>query len=51
MMDRLTLSHIDEGLDSSEVAELCFLCRDVVTRRRLENVSTTNFVMCLHLFC
>uniref|UniRef100_A0A3Q2VFF8 Caspase-8 n=1 Tax=Haplochromis burtoni TaxID=8153 RepID=A0A3Q2VFF8_HAPBU len=36
-MDRLTLSHIDEGLDSSEVAELCFLCRDVVTRRRLEN--------------
>uniref|UniRef100_A0A3Q4HIH9 Caspase-8-like n=1 Tax=Neolamprologus brichardi TaxID=32507 RepID=A0A3Q4HIH9_NEOBR len=39
-MDRLTLSHIDEGLGSSEVAELCFLCRDVVTRRRLENVST-----------
>ncbi|XP_026006313.1 caspase-8-like [Astatotilapia calliptera] len=38
MMDRLTLSHIDEGLDSSEVAELCFLCRDVVTRRRLENI-------------
>uniref|UniRef100_A0A669CFM5 Caspase-8 n=1 Tax=Oreochromis niloticus TaxID=8128 RepID=A0A669CFM5_ORENI len=37
-MDRLTLSHIDEGLDSSEVAELCFLCRDVVTRRRLENI-------------
>lgn len=37
-MDRLTLSHIDEGLGSSEVAELCFLCRDVVTRRRLENI-------------
>ncbi|XP_063317621.1 caspase-8-like isoform X3 [Pelmatolapia mariae] len=37
-MDRLTLSHIDEGLDSSEVADLCFLCRDVVTRRRLENI-------------
>uniref|UniRef100_A0A668SAS7 Caspase-8 n=1 Tax=Oreochromis aureus TaxID=47969 RepID=A0A668SAS7_OREAU len=38
MMDRRTLSKIDEGLDSSEVAELCFLCRDFVSKRRLENI-------------
>ncbi|XP_070830541.1 caspase-8 isoform X2 [Chaetodon trifascialis] len=37
-MDRRTLSHIDEELDSSEVAALCFLCRDVVNRKRLEGV-------------
>uniref|UniRef100_A0A3Q0RL66 Caspase-8 n=1 Tax=Amphilophus citrinellus TaxID=61819 RepID=A0A3Q0RL66_AMPCI len=37
-MDRLTLSRIDEDLDSSEVAELCFLCRDVVPRKRLEGI-------------
>lgn len=37
-MDRLTLSRIHEELESSEVAALCFLCRDVVNRRRLENV-------------
>ncbi|XP_034558144.1 caspase-8 [Notolabrus celidotus] len=38
MMDRLKLSRIDEELDSSEVASLCFLCSDVVTRKRLEGV-------------
>lgn len=38
LMDRLTLSKIDEELESSEVAALRFLCRDVVNRRRLENV-------------
>ncbi|KAL3054810.1 hypothetical protein OYC64_017695 [Pagothenia borchgrevinki] len=38
-MDRLTLSHIDEQLDSSEVAALCFLCRDVVHIRRLEGIT------------
>lgn len=38
MMDRLTLSRIDEELDSSEVAALCFLCRDVVHRKRLEGI-------------
>ncbi|XP_030608760.1 caspase-8 [Archocentrus centrarchus] len=38
MMDRLTLSRIDEDLGSSEVAELCFLCRDVVPRKRLEGI-------------
>lgn len=37
-MDRRTLSKIDEELESSEVAALRFLCRDVVNRRRLENV-------------
>uniref|UniRef100_A0A3B4B6N0 Caspase-8 n=1 Tax=Periophthalmus magnuspinnatus TaxID=409849 RepID=A0A3B4B6N0_9GOBI len=38
-MDRLTLSKIDEELESSEVAALRFLCRDVVNRKRLENVT------------
>ncbi|KAK5859672.1 hypothetical protein PBY51_021209 [Eleginops maclovinus] len=38
-MDRLTLSHIDEQLESSEVAALCFLCRDVVNIRRLEGIN------------
>ncbi|XP_038574565.1 caspase-8-like [Micropterus salmoides] len=39
-MDPLTLKlfHIDEGLRSSEVAALCFLCRDVVNRKRLEGI-------------
>eukprot|EP00064_Thunnus_orientalis_P015440 superscaffoldBa00002860_g15492 len=37
-MDRLTLSHIDEELGLSEVAELCFLCLDVVNRKRLEGI-------------
>lgn len=37
-MDRLTLSKIDEELESSEVAALRFLCREVVNRKRLENV-------------
>lgn len=39
-MDRLLLSRIDEALDSDEVAELCFLCSDVINRKRLEGVST-----------
>ncbi|CAL9689047.1 unnamed protein product [Knipowitschia caucasica] len=37
-MDRVTLSKIDEELESSEVAALRFLCRDVVNRKRLETV-------------
>lgn len=37
-MDRLTLSRIDEELDSTEVAELCFLCRDVISGKRLEGI-------------
>lgn len=32
------MSRIDEELESSEVAALRFLCRDIVNRRRLENV-------------
>lgn len=40
-MDRLTLSRIDDELDSSEVAALCFLCRDTVNKKHLEGVSTT----------
>lgn len=45
MMDRLMLSRIDEELDSSEVEALCFLCLDVVNRKRLEGVSTTYLVL------
>ena len=37
-MNLLTLSHIDEELDSSEVAALCFLCRDVLTKKRRQKV-------------
>ncbi|XP_026170395.1 caspase-8 [Mastacembelus armatus] len=37
-MDRLTLSRIDDQLDSTDVASLCFLCRDVINRKRLEGV-------------
>nr|XP_019955212.1 PREDICTED: caspase-8-like isoform X1 [Paralichthys olivaceus] len=37
-MDRLKLSRIDEELDSSEVAALCFLCLDVVNKKRLEGI-------------
>nr|AVD97789.1 caspase 8 [Miichthys miiuy] len=37
-MDRVTLSRIDEELESSEVAALRFLCYDVVNRKRLEGV-------------
>nr|XP_046215266.1 caspase-8 isoform X2 [Oncorhynchus gorbuscha] len=38
-MDLRLLSRIDEELDSSEVAALCFLCRDVLNRKRLETVA------------
>ncbi|XP_074545053.1 caspase-8 [Halichoeres trimaculatus] len=37
-MDLVKLSRIDEELDSSEVEALCFLCRDVVSRKRLEGL-------------
>ncbi|XP_028986885.1 caspase-8 [Betta splendens] len=37
-MNRIKLSRIDEELGSSEVAELCFLCRDVISKKRLEGV-------------
>lgn len=37
-MDRVKLSRIDEELDSSEVAALCFLCRELVNKKRLEKV-------------
>lgn len=37
-MDRLLLSRLDEKLDSSEVAALCFLCLDFVNRKRLEGI-------------
>lgn len=37
-MERQKLSDIDEQLDSAEVAALCFLCRDVVPRKRLQGV-------------
>ncbi|XP_068197208.1 caspase-8 isoform X4 [Antennarius striatus] len=38
-MDRLTLSRIDEDLDSQEVGALCFLCSDVINRKRLQGVT------------
>ncbi|XP_076018385.1 caspase-8 [Genypterus blacodes] len=37
-MDLRRLSHIDEELVSSEVAALCFLCCDVLNRKRLATV-------------
>ncbi|KAM9322524.1 caspase-8-like [Pholidichthys leucotaenia] len=37
-MDRVLLSRIDEDLVSEEVAELCFLCLDFISRRRLEGI-------------
>lgn len=37
-MNRLTLSHIDEELGSSEVASLCFLCLDFINKKRLEGI-------------
>uniref|UniRef100_A0AAQ6A2C2 Caspase-8 n=1 Tax=Amphiprion ocellaris TaxID=80972 RepID=A0AAQ6A2C2_AMPOC len=37
-MDRRLLSRIDEELDSTEVAALCFLCRDVISGKRLEGI-------------
>lgn len=37
---------INNELESSEVAALCFLCSDVVSRKHLEEVSTT----CVMLF-
>ncbi|KAM6918317.1 caspase-8 [Xenentodon cancila] len=37
-MDRLTLALIAEELDSSDVAGLCFLCSDVINRKRLEGI-------------
>ncbi|XP_024129567.1 caspase-8 [Oryzias melastigma] len=39
-MDRLTLSRIDDELNSEEVAELCFLCTDFIPRKRLEGISS-----------
>lgn len=38
-MDLKLLSRIDDELESSEVAALCFLCLDVVKRKSLEKVS------------
>ncbi|XP_054624709.1 caspase-8 [Dunckerocampus dactyliophorus] len=37
-MERRTLMQIAEELESSEVATLCFLCRDVVNKKRLEGI-------------
>lgn len=40
VMDLTLLSQIDDKLESSEVAALCFLCRDVVSIKSLEGVSS-----------
>lgn len=37
-MDRRHLARIDEELDSLEVAALCFLCCDVVNKKRLQGI-------------
>ncbi|CAL8368791.1 unnamed protein product [Boreogadus saida] len=37
-MDLTTLASIDDDLDSSEVAALCFLCRDVLSKKGLKKV-------------
>ncbi|KAM6918320.1 caspase-8-like [Xenentodon cancila] len=37
-MDRHILNSISEELDSSDVAGLCFLCSDVIKRKRLEGI-------------
>ncbi|XP_028328225.1 caspase-8-like isoform X2 [Gouania willdenowi] len=37
-MDRRKLSQIDEELGSSDVEALCFLCLDVLNRKRLEGI-------------
>ncbi|XP_041659542.1 caspase-8-like [Cheilinus undulatus] len=37
-MDRVKLSCLNEELDSSEVAALCFLCRNIISKRQLEEV-------------
>ncbi|KAM8838559.1 caspase-8-like isoform 2-T2 [Synchiropus picturatus] len=37
-MDQAVLLQIDQELESHEVAALCFLCRDVVSRKALEKV-------------
>ncbi|XP_049603062.1 caspase-8 [Syngnathus scovelli] len=37
-MERLTLMEITDELHSSEVAALCFLCRDVLSKTHLEGV-------------
>lgn len=47
-MDRLTLSRIDDELNSEEVAELCFLCTDFIPRKRLEGVRTAFLVLLFH---
>uniref|UniRef100_A0A3Q0QPT1 DED domain-containing protein n=1 Tax=Amphilophus citrinellus TaxID=61819 RepID=A0A3Q0QPT1_AMPCI len=38
VINNQTLMAISENLDSSEVAELCFLCCDIVSRKHLEEV-------------
>lgn len=43
-MDLQLLSRIDDALDSLEVAALCFLCRDTVSRKSLEGVSIAYIV-------
>ncbi|KAJ3595540.1 hypothetical protein NHX12_004843 [Muraenolepis orangiensis] len=43
-MDRLTLARIDDELGSSEVAALCFLCRDVLNKKALETASIVRFL-------
>uniref|UniRef100_A0A3B3V1W6 Caspase-8 n=1 Tax=Poecilia latipinna TaxID=48699 RepID=A0A3B3V1W6_9TELE len=37
-MNRPLLARIDDDLDSREVAELCFLCSDVINRKQLEEI-------------
>lgn len=47
-MDLQLLSRIGDELESSEVAALCFLCREVISQRKLEGVSTAYTVTVKH---
>lgn len=43
-MDLRALARIDDELDSNEVAALCFLCRDTISKKNLEGVSNEHNV-------
>lgn len=44
-------STLEDELDSTDVAALCFLCRDVVSRSHLKGVSATcSILLSFHLF-
>ncbi|KAK0134537.1 Caspase-8 [Merluccius polli] len=46
-MDLSRLASIDDDLGSEEVSALCFLCRDVLSKRGLKEASAPFFLSCL----